>query len=506
MKKTAFVIMLITLLSKFMGFGRDLILSYFFGASGISDAYLVSLTIPSVIVGFIGVGIVTAYIPMQDKITCESGEAVGARFTSNLTNIVLLVVSILLFFSIIFAENIVKLFALGFSGETLKVAVEFTEITLFGMYFTVLISIYSGYLQLKNNYVVPALIGLPLNIIIMISIVLAADGKYIILAIGTLLAMAAQFFFMVPFIRKNNFNYSFEFNFRDDRIKQTIYIALPVIVGTSVNQLNILVDRTIASELAVGGISALNYANRLNLFVQGLFVNSIITVMYPKISTYANMKDFKGMKKTIQESLNIIAIFVLPITVGAIIFSKQIIVLLFGRGAFDANAINMTAISLYFYSIGMIGFGFREVLARGFYAMQDTKTPMINAAVGMFLNIILNIILAKYLGIGGLALATSIAAIFTTILLFISLRKKLGSFGSRQIITTLGKLLIASIIMGLISKSSYNYLLNFFTVNISLLLAMIVGVFVYFIILSAMKIEDVNTCISLFKKKFKINE
>ena len=501
MKKTALIIMIITLFSKFLGFGRDIVLSYYFGASNISDAYLISLTIPSVIFGFIGTGFVTAYIPMYSRVIDDSGEAAGGEFTSNFTNIILIIVTVIFILGILFSESIVRLFALGFTGETLALTVNFTKISLFGMYFTALISIFSGYLQIKNNYIIPALIGFPLNIIVIVSILIASQGNYTILAVGTLLATASQFLLIIPFVKKEKFKYSFFVNFRDERIIKTLYIALPVIIGTSVNQINILVDRTIASSLAIGGISALNYANRLNSFIQGLFVTSIIIAMYPMISSYATRQNYEGIKKTIGESIIIITIFVLPMTIGAIIFNSQVISLLFGRGAFDDTALQMTSNALLFYAIGMLGFGLRDVLARGFYAMQDTKTPMINAALGMGLNIVLNIILSRFLGIGGLALATSIAATFTSVLLFISLRKKIGPFGMKQISISFLKILFASLVMGGLAKLSFNYLAASISQNLSLLLAIGVGAVSYFVIIYFMKIEDVDVIVGEIKKK-----
>lgn len=503
MKKTALVIMIITLFSKILGFGRDVFLSYYFGASDISDAYLISLTIPNVIFGLIGTGIVTAYIPMQSRIVEDLGDNEGSYFTSNFTNITLVIITFIYIVGIIFTEPLVKLFALGFSGETLSLTIKFTKISLMGMYFSSLIAIFSGYLQIKNNYIVPALVGFPLNIIIIVSIMVASKGNYSVLAIGTLIAMASQFIMMIPFIKKEKYDHSFFLNFKDNRMLKTLYIAFPVIIGTSVNQINILVDKTIASSLAIGGISALNYANRLNLFIQGLFVTSIITAMYPKISSYASKQNSDGIKKILKEAISIISIFVMPITVGTMIFSKQVVNVLFGRGAFDITAIHMTSSALFFYAIGMMGFGLREVLARGFYSMQDTKTPMINAATGMIINICLNILLSKYMGLSGLALATSIAALFTTLLLFVSLRRKIGPFGMKQISISFLKILFASLIMGGLAKLSYNYLTSFLSQNLSLLIAIGVGASSYFVIIYFMKIEDVDVIFGAIKKKLR---
>lgn len=280
-----------------------------------------------------------------------------------------------------------------------------------------------------------------------------------------------------------------------------IYLSVPVIVGISVNQINILIDRTIASQIATGGISALTYANRLNLFIQGIFVMSLATAMYPIISKMVAENNIEGLKKSLAEVVRAINILVLPPTIGAMIFSEPIIMMLFGRGVFNTQAILLTSSALFFYSIGMIGFGLREVLSRAFYSMQDTKTPMLNAAIGMVLNIILNIILSRYLGIGGLALATSIAAIFTTGLMFISLRKKIGPFGMKKTSISFLKILFASLSMGSIAKLSFNYLTSVISQNLSLLLTIIIGAISYFIIISFMKIEDVDLIINMVKKK-----
>jgi len=493
--------MIITVFSKFLGFGRDIALSYFYGASNISDAYLISLTIPSVIFGFIGVGLTTAYIPMQSKIERNIGIEEGNRYTSNLINIITLITLVVFVLGIVFSESIVKMFAAGFEGTTLRLAISFTRISLIGMFFNTLISVYSGYLQIKQNYAIPALIGFPLNILVITSIFLSSKGNILILSIGTVMATASQVVLLLPYIRKNGFKYRLIVDFTNTHIKNTLYIAIPLIIGTSVNQINILIDRTIASTIAVGGISALNYANRLNLFIQGLFVTSIIAVMYPMISKMVAEENINGLKKTVTEAISIINIFILPVTIGALLFAGPVINLLFGRGAFDSQAIILTSSALFFYSIGMIGFGLREVLSRAFYSMQDTKTPMINAAIGMILNIILNFILSRYLGIGGLALATSIAAIFTTGLLFISLRKKIGSFGMKQVSVSFLKILFASLIMGAIAKFSFNYLTSLLSQNLSLLIAIAIGAVSYFGIIYFMKIEDVEVIVSAIKRK-----
>lgn len=507
MKKTALLIMLVTVISKILGFGREITLSYFFGASNISDAYLIALTIPGVIFEFIGVGLTTAYIPMQSKIEKELGRKEADQHTSNLVNILMVLTVIIFIFGILFSEPITKLFASGFDSETLELAVVFTRISFMGIFFSVLFAVMTGYLQIKGKYLISALTGFPLNFLIILSIALSSKGNVFILVIGTVVASASQIAFMAPFMKKVGFEYKPVINFKSIHIKNMLLIAIPVIIGTSVNQINTLVNRTVATNVAVGGVSALNFSNRLIVFVQALFVTSFITVIYPMISKMAIEGEINRLKKTISESINSVLLFLLPITIGTMIFAEPIVRTLFGRGAFDEQAVSMTSQALFFYAIGLIGIGLREVLSRVFYSMQDTKTPMINATIGVVLNIILTIILSRSMGIGGLALATSITATFTTVLLSISLRKKIGPFGLKQSVVSCIKILFASFIMGLMAKLSFDILVtNLFGQEISLIVSIVIGVVIYFVAIYLLKVNDVEVVVNAIKKKLKISK
>lgn len=503
MKKAVFLILFFTCISKVVGFFRDIILSYVYGANSISDAYLIALTIPGVIFAFIGIGIATSFIPMYNDVEKSKGVNRANLFTNNLINILLLFCTILIVLGWVFTYPLVRMFAAGFDASTMNLAVTFTRISMVGIYLTVLIHLLSSYLNLKENYHIPVIAGIPFNLIVAISIILSKYINILLLPIGIIIGLLFQLMIIIFSVYRTNFRYGIYFNIKDNNINKLIRLSLPVILGVSVNQINALVDRTIASTVVVGGISALNYANRLNTFIQDIFVMSITTAMYPLISKMVVNNDISGLKKTLSSAITGINLFVIPATIGSMLFASPVINLLFGRGEFDPQASVLTASALFFYSIGMVGFGLREVLSRAFYSMQDTKTPMINAAIGMLLNIILNIILSRYMGIGGLALATSIAAIFTTILLFISLRKKIGPFGIKQMSTSFLKILFVSLIMGLFAKFIFNYLSYFINQNLSLLLAIGVGAILYFAIIYFMKIDDVDVIIRAIRGKFR---
>lgn len=503
MKKNTIILIILTIVSKLFGFVRELTLSYYYGASGISDAYLISLTIPSVIFSFVGTGLYTGYIPMYNKIQINNGKDEADQYTLNLINVLIIFCTIITILVLIFTEPIVKMFAIGFEGDTLALAVRFSRISIFGIYFTALMYVFNGYLRLHGDYVSPGLTGFPLNIITILAIFLSAKFDLMVLAIGSLIAISSQFIMLIPFSRKKGLRYRFLLDLNDQNIREMIIIALPTIIGASIDQVNILIDKTMASSIAVGGVSALNYGSKLNGFIHGIFVSSISTVMYPAISKMAVENNFKGMKATIKESINMISLLVAPAALGCMVLAEPIVEFLFARGAFDIEAKIMTASVLFFYSVGSLGYGFRNILSRAFYSMQDTKTPMINGTIGVLINIILNFILSRFMGLGGLALASSTSAIVTTILLGINLRNRIGRLGIKDMAITLLKILSASGIMGITVKLLFEFFQVYWSFKFSLLASIGAGIIVYGFVIYYMKIQEVYSLIQDIKNKIK---
>lgn len=502
MKRIVLFLMIITVFSKLFGFLREIVLAYFYGASAVSDAYLISITIPTVIFAFVGAALATSYIPLYTSIEKEKGEGEALRFSNNLVNFLLVFCCLVAGAGFIFAQPLVKVFASGFTGETLRLAVFFTRVSIVAVFFMGLTYIFRSYLQIKNDFISPALIGFPYNVIVIASIVLSVKVDLVFLPLGLVLAIASQFLFVMPFACKKGYRYQFIMDKSDPQVRKVIYLALPVILGTSVTQINTLVDRTLASGIAVGGISALNYATRLNGFIQDIFVLSVSTVMYPIISRMTVAGNIEGIKKSLSEAVNSIGLIVVPITVGTMLFTAPIVQLLFGRGAFDIRAAELTSWALFFYAVGMIGVGVREILSKTFYAMQDTKTPMTNAVIAVVVNIVLNIILSRFLGIGGLALATSISALLGALLLFMSLRRKIGPLGIMNMATTFVKVVLASAVMGMAAKGAYNFILPQAGSNFALLVAVLAGGLIYSVAIYFMRIREVQVLVAAIKGRF----
>ena len=289
-----------------------------------------------------------------------------------------------------------------------------------------------------------------------------------------------------------------------------LWLVGPVLIGVAVTQINTIVDRTIASTLVEGSISALSYANKLNQFVMGMFIVSISSVVYPMLSKLSTENNKVEFNKSIVTATSTVILLVIPISVGAIILSKPIVKVLFQRGAFDDRAAYMTSVALVFYSIGMIGFGLRDILGKVFYSLQDTKTPMINGAIAMGLNIILNISFVKFtnMQLAGLALATSISALVTVALLFINLRIKIGPFGGRHVLSVFLKAVISALLMALVTYFAYKNIANIFGVGmvkeiITLGLSILAGALTYGICVIIFKVDEVNLIINTLRKKLK---
>ena len=501
-KKSAIILMFITLISKVTGFIRDIILAQSFGASIITDAYLTALNIPVVLFDGISSSLGTTYIPMFFKIKEEDGNDSVNKFTSNILNIVILLSIIFIIISLIFTPYIVKIFAIGFKGEELKLTIKFSRILIFSMIFIATNGLISSYLVANGKFYISGLVTIPFNIFCIISIIVGSLTNSKIMVIGTLIAYIAQLLFQIPFLLKTGYKHNLKINLKDENIKKILYLIVPVFLGSYVNQINAVVNRTLASTLEFGSITALNYANKLNIFAVGILVISISTVMYPILSKLASENNIVEFKRNLLRNIDIVVIVMLPIMIGIMILSTPIVKILFEQGSFNSHDTYLTSTALFYYSVGIVAVGIRDITSRAFYSLQDTKTPVKNAVIAVFINMICSIILVKVLGIGGLALSASISSILGALLLILDLRKKIGNLGLKSSVLTFIKCSIASIIMGILVINSYNIVLNFSTEIIALIISVFIGIFTYYIMNIILRVNEVLIITKQIKNKY----
>ena len=504
--------MLIILTSKITGFFRDIVLAQTFGAGEITDAYLTALNIPVVLFDGISAALGTTFIPIYFKIKSSKGQEEVNKFTSNILNIVILVSLVFVLLGVIFAPYIVKIFAVGFKGDVFDLTVNYSKILIFSMVFIAINGLVSSYLVASGNVYISGAITIPFNIFVIIAIIFASVTESYVMVYGTLIAYIAQLLFQLPLLIKKGYKHRLTVNLRDENIRQILFLVIPVFIGSYINQINAVVNRTLASTLDSGSITALNYANKLNMFAVGVIAVAISTIMYPILSKLASEGNKKLFKINISKSINMIVIIMLPIMVVMTTFSKEIVKVLFEEGSFNSHDTYLTSTALFFYSIGILSYGLKELLAKSFYSLQDTKTPVRNATISVVINIVFSIILVNIMGIGGLALASSISATVTTMLLLISLRKKIGKIGFSYILKTFIKGAIASIVMYIIMRIAYNYIFIYGSrfalesrkfIAFNCFISVILGMSTYLIVVLALKVKEVKEIFDaiLFKLK-----
>lgn len=498
---TAFLLMVINILSKILGFFREILLSYFYGTGEIATAFQISLLVPYTILGFVMSGISINFIPTYTSLEKREGKATSEKFTSNILNIIFIISLIATVLAYIFARQIVFLFAMGYSGEIFELSVTFTRITILGMFAQLLNSILKGYLNIKGNFVVPGSTGFIYNIVIIIFLIISYKINPILAPIGVAIATIFQYIPYIPAIRSTGYKHKFIVNFKDENIKRMLVLALPIIFGVAVNQINQLIDKNLASFISVRGISVLSYSVKLNEFVWGILVVSIVTSIFPTLSKLA-IESKQKFKVQIAKTLSTIIYLVTPACVGILIFSKEIVTLIFKRGKFDENDVILVSGVLFYYAIGLIGLGIRDVLSNAFYALKMTRIPLINSVEMVIINVIMSIILSRFMGLNGLALGSSIATIFGAVNLYIKLEKQIGKIKSKAIVNNGIKVLISVISMAIISKLIFILLNIKLSSNLSFLVALIFAAITYTIVSVLLRTRQAIDILKVIVKKF----
>lgn len=502
MKKIIIIVIMFNIMSKLFAFFRELSLAYFFGASSLTDAYIVAFSIPTVIFGIIGLGIMNGYIPIYNQIKEISGNEMSKKFTINFSNIMMLLCFFVFLFGFLFSPYLVKLFSYGFDKDTLEKASLFTKISLFSIFPIMLVAIFSGYLQLNNKFFAVAFIGVPTNLLYIIGTYVSyKNNNFLLLVFFTNFALFFQFIFLCPFIFKTGYRHNFKINIHDKNLHQLLILSIPIILGTSLEQINILIDRTVASNLGSGAITILNYAGKLNGAILSLSIIAILNILFPKFSSLVSQNNIEKLKEQVKYIINMIFIFAFPIMFGIIILSKEISMFIFGRGNLDKNLVLTIAKCLSYYSLCFVALCLRDLSTKIFYSFKNSRTPVINSSIGIILNIILNIVLSKYLGVSGIALATSISTIFISVLLFYNL-KKYNIYLEKSNLVVFYKVILASFFMGIVVYISKKYFISLGKLNI--FIYVIISGISYISAISILKIEEIKDLFKLFFKYLKL--
>ena len=390
--KAAGVVGSATFASRVLGFIRDAVIAWFFGAGFSSDAFIAAFRIPNLLRRLFAEGsLSSAFIPVFMEYVIKQGEDEAfhlARSAFRLLSVLLVIVTIC---GILLSPWIVRLIAPGFSADKLSLTIILTRLMFPYIFFIGMVALCMGILNVLGHFAAPALAPVLLNLSIIGSVFFISPfmkPPVIGLGIGVLIGGILQLLLQLPALIQNGFYFWEKAKMIHPGIKRVGALMLPVILGGAVYQINILVGTLLASLLDQGSVTYLYFADRLVQFPLGVFAIATATAVLPSLSRLAATGDLNTLKDTFAHALKLVFFITIPASVGLIILREPIVALLFQRGEFDAQATRLTAQALLYYAMGLWAFSAVRIIVATFFALQDTKTPLKVAGVSILANII----------------------------------------------------------------------------------------------------------------------
>ncbi len=503
--KATFIVMAMTILSRVIGFARDILAAYHFGVEGSYDIYVASVAIPESVFMIVGLAISTTFIPMLSEIKHNKSKKEMFDFSNNIINILSLISIFIIILGLIFTKEIVNVFVPNFTAEKIESTIFLTRITLLNIILLCINACFASILQVCEDFVIPALLGIFFNFPIIIYLLLFKDVSIVGLAIANVMGNLLRVLIQIPSLYKNGYRIKFYINIKDEKLKSMIILIIPVIIGAGANSINMLVDKSVASGLVTGSMAALEYSQRIIQFANTAITTSLVSVVYPIMANKLNEGDKEGFLKYLNKSIVTICLFLVPITFGVMFLSNDIIKVIYERGKFESNAVILTSMALFGYAIQLPFAGVRDILNSSLFSMKETKTTTINGIIGVIVNILLSITLSKFFGVLGISIATSVSAIIISLLLLNSTRKIIGTFNFKELFIKIIKITISSIVMII----TLYYLNKFFVIENSFIIIIldgIIGALIFFSLCKVFKIEEFEEAINVIKDKFRRRE
>lgn len=445
--RAGLIILLANFASRILGFGREILIARFFGASAVVDSFLVAQVLPATIAGLIGGALTTVFIPVFVEEREKEGEKKaweGARVIFGVSFLYLL---LMLAAGYGIAPFFIRVIAPGFEGERLYLALRMNTIMLPSLVFLGLMGLYTGIFQAYRLFTLPALAGLLYNTCLIGFLVGAKHYPFISLGFGGLTGTMVQVLVLVVFARRVWPEWGMQFRFTHPMLQRIWKLMIPIFIGTGVGYINLIVDRIFASLLPVGTIAALNFAIRVKEIPTGLFAVALSQAIYPVTSLQVTRGETSELRNLFSRSLETLWLLIIPSLAGLMILPQETVRFFFQRGAFTQEATVITAQALFFYILGLPATASLDLVGRIFYSFQDTTTPVKVGIVGLMMNIILNAVLIHRMAHRGLALATSLSATFMFLALLEILRRRIHGIGGKILLQNLGKILLATLVM-----------------------------------------------------------
>lgn len=454
--KSTTLVASMTLISRVMGFVRDVVLASVFGAGPAFDAFAIAFKIPNFMRRLFGEGAFSqAFVPILAEYRTNRSHEEVRQFVNHIAGTLASALLIVVLLAEIIAPIIIMVFAPGFIHDPLRFAyaTHMIRITFPYLLLIALTAFCSATLNTFNRFGVPAFTPVLLNVA-MVAVALwfapYADVPIYVLAWGVLIGGAAQLLMQLPFLKRINIFPIPKLQWKDPGVTRVLKLMVPALFGVSVAQISLLIDNFFASFLPAGSISWLYYSDRLTYLPLGVIGVALATVVLPNLSRFHSTNSKEAYSQTLDWALRLAMLVGIPSAVGLFVLAGPLITTLFHHGEFTMFDVIMTRKALWAFSVGLPGFMLVKILASAFYSRQNIKTPVKIAAVTMVVNLILNLALIKPLAHAGLALATSAASLFNAFLLIFFLLRHSIFKPKPQWLFFLLRIIFANIVMGVV--------------------------------------------------------
>jgi len=493
-----------TLISRILGYVRDILIAIFLGTSLFADAFFVAFRLPNTFRRLFAEGTFNAaFIPSYaGELTKNKIEA--NNFAKNVFNLLFIILLIFVLVAEIFMPQLIFLIAPGFykDPEKLKLAIDLSRITFPFLFFICLASFFGAILNSYNKFAVASAAPIVLNVILIGALFFSQwinASDVVILSYAVSLAGLLQLILLLFFVRKN-FKPILSFKIKIDRkVKFFFKKLLPSIFSSGVTQINILVGTIIASFQA-GAVSYLYYADRvyqMNLAVAGIAVG---TVMLPELSKHVKNDNFEKVKNLQNRALELCLFLSIPAALALVLASEQIITSLFGYGSFDNISVTNTAIALTFFAFGVPAFSMLKIFSNLFFARNDTKTPFYLSIISVSLNIIISVSLFNKLGFVIIPIATSVSSWINVFMHYYFIKKRNLHIFDSKFIYKFPRMILSAVVMGMILYLLLGFFSDKFDYNeswkfIYLFIIVIISLISYFLISNfsgAFKFKDIK--------------
>ncbi|MEI7884008.1 MAG: murein biosynthesis integral membrane protein MurJ [Clostridia bacterium] len=503
----AFLVTILNFVSRILGFVRDAVIANRFGATGVTDAYMIAYNLPYALEAVLGMALASVVIPIVMGYVLQNNKRRAWELVTTMLQIVFVSLTAVTLLSVIFAPQLVHLMAPSFSGETLALTVKLTRIIFPSLIFMSIGMLLTGVLNANKHFILPAFAPALTNIIIIGAVIcFGASFKMNGLAFATLIGYVGFLAVQLFGLKNIGFKFYSKIRWNDPEIIGIIVAVFPMSLTIAVNQILLMINRMFASGLAEGSITSLDYANRVMQLPMGIFVASIVTILFPSFAEFVKKQDWLKFADILSQGLGVVTLLILPISAGFMILSVPLIGALYERGAFSSLQTLATASAFMYFSLGLWAIAVNMIITRAFYAMQNLKTPVILGFVYIIISVCLSFILIPLMGSSGLALANTIAAYINMLQLFIILLQKVPGLSVRKFLPTVFKVLLAVTIMSaaIIPLTFYlEKLLGSATLQrlITIVIVGIVGLLVYGIIIYLLKVEEIKWFLNIFKQR-----